>query len=100
MDQSYLDAVTKSLSDFAQTRFSSQILELKGPVQEASSYRWRLISTRYKEVTVLLVTKKLFLGKPAPVRFEVYGLEQTTELKPNLDELQSYLDKSELTLIR
>ncbi len=53
MDKSFLDAVTKILNEFALTKFSAQVLELKGPIQEGLSYRWRLISTRYKEVTVL-----------------------------------------------
>ena len=96
MDKAFLDAVTKMLRDFASARFSSQVLELIGPVQKGSSYRWRLMSTRYKEVTVLLATKSHFLGKPSAERFEVYGLAQTKELGPNLQELQSFLDGSEL----
>jgi hypothetical protein len=100
MDKSFLDAVTKILNDFGLTKFSAQVLELKGPIQEGSSYRWRLISNRYKEVTVLLVTRKLFLGKPAAVSFEVYGLEERKKLGPTLQELQSYLETAELEAVR
>ncbi len=100
MDKSFLDAVTKILNDFALTKFSAQVLELKGPVQEGSSYRWQLISTRYKEVTVLLSTKRLFLGKPKAASFEVYGLEERKKLGPGLPELQSYLGNAELAAIR
>ncbi len=96
MDKAYLDEVTKVLSDFIQTKFSSQVLELDGPVQEGLSYRWRLISTRYKEITVLLVTKKPFFGKPSPERFEVFGFEDTQDLGPNLADLQIFLENSEL----
>ena len=96
MDKAFLDAVTKILSEFASARFSSQVLELNGPVRKDLSYRWRLMSTRYKEVTVLLVTKNHLFGKPSPERFEVYGLERTKELGPNLVELQSFLASSEL----
>jgi hypothetical protein len=98
MDTTFLDEVTKVLRDFIQTKFSSQVLELEGPVKEGLSYRWRLISTRYKEITVLLVTKKPFFGKPSPERFEVFGFENTTDLGPDLAELQTFLGNSELAL--
>jgi hypothetical protein len=100
MDKGFLDAVTKILSEFAQARFSSQVLELKGPVQEGLSYRWRLMSTRYKEITVLLVTKKPVFGRPTGARFEVYGFEHTRDLEPNLEELQTFLGSPELALVR
>src|SRR5450759_798172 len=100
VDKSFLDAVSKILNEYALRKFSAQVLELKGPVQEGLSYRWRLISTRYKEVTVLLVTKKLFLGKVTAASFEVYGLEERKKLGPTLQELQSFLEKAELAAIR
>lgn len=96
MDKGFLDAVTKVLGEFAQSRASSHVLEVKGPVQEGLSYRWRLISTRFKEVTVLLVTKKPFFGKPSVERFEVYGLERIKNLEPKVEALQSFLSHSEL----
>ena len=98
MEQGFLDAITKILSEFASTKFASQVLELKGPVQEGMGYRWRLISTRYKEVTILLVTTKRFLGKPSPARFEVYGFEKAKELGPSLDDLQNFLGNPSLAL--
>ena len=100
MDQGFLDAVTKTLSEFARAKFSSQVLELKGPVKEGLSYRWRLMSTRYREVTVLLVTKKPIFGKPSAARFEVYGFEGTKDLEPKVETLQSFLSHSELAPIR
>jgi hypothetical protein len=100
MDKAFLDAVTKILNDFALTKFSAQVLELTGPMQEGSSYRWRLTSNRYKEVTVLLVTKKVLFGKPTAVSFEVYGLEERKQLGPTLQELQAYLDTAELEAVR
>lgn len=98
MDQSFLDAITKALRDFAQSKFSSQVLELKGPAQEGLSYRWRLVSTRYKDVTVLLVTKKPVFGKPSPARIEVYGFEGIHDMEPKVDALESFLSHSELAL--
>ena len=100
MDKAFLDSVTKILSDFALTKFSAQVLELKGPMQEGSSYRWRLISNGYKEVTVLLVTMKVFLGKPAAASFEIYGLEERKQLGPTLQELQTCLETAELEAVR
>jgi hypothetical protein len=100
MDKAFLDAVTKILNDFALTKFSAQVLELKGPIQEGPSYRWRLMSNRYKEVTVLLVTKKLFFGKPSAASFEIYGLEDRKKLGPTLEELQACLETAELEPVR
>jgi len=54
MDMSLLQEITRILTEFAGTKFSAQVLEVQGPVQEGSSYRWRIVSNRYKEVTVLL----------------------------------------------
>lgn len=96
MDKSFLDAITKTLREFALSKFSSQVLELKGPVQEGLSYRWRLMSTRYREVTVLLVTKKPVFGKPSAARFEVYGFEASHDLEPKVEALQSFLSHAEL----
>ena len=97
MDTGFLDAVTKMLNEFTLNK-PSQVMELVGPVKQGLSYRWRLMSNRYREVTVLLVTKKPFMGKPAPERFEVYGLGSTQALGPTLEELQTFLGKSELAL--
>jgi hypothetical protein len=96
MDKAFLDAITSSLNDFATTKFSTQSFELKGPAQENLSYRWRLISTRYKEVTIVLVAKKHFLGKPSPDRFEVYGFGPMKQMAPDLAGLQSFLGTAEL----
>jgi hypothetical protein len=98
MDAGFLDAVTKVLSEFAQTKLSSQMLELVGPTKEGLNYRWRLLSTRYREVTVLLVSKKPFFGKATPEKFEVHGLDQTKQLAPTVEALQTFLATSTLTL--
>ncbi len=100
MDMSLLQETTRILTEFAGTKFSAQVLEVQGPVQEGSSHRWRLVSNRYKEVTVLLTTKKPLFGRPAPAGFEVYGLGSTKMLEPNLKDLQDFLGKAELTAIR
>jgi hypothetical protein len=103
MDTEFLEAITKSLNAFAAKKFAakkfdSAVYEMKGPTQEGASYRWRLITSRHKEITVLLVAKKHFLGKATADRFEVYGVDQTKILKPDLADLQAYLNASAVAL--
>jgi hypothetical protein len=100
MDTNLLDETTQILTEFAATKFSAQVLEVKGPVQEGSSYRWRIVSNRYKEVTVLVSTKKSLFGKPSLSRIEAYGLGETKALKPNLKDLQDFLGTAELVAVR
>ena len=100
MDTSLQQEITRILTEFAATKFSAQVLEVKGPVQEGSSYRWRIVSNRYKEVTVLVSTKKSLFGKPSLSGIEVYGLGETKALKPNLKDLQDFLGTAELVAVR
>ena len=100
MDKSLLQEITRILTEFASTKFSAEVLEVQGPVQEGSNYRWRIVSNRYKEVTVLAATKKPLFRKPALSGIEIYGLGETTTLKPNLQDLQDFLDKAELRAVR
>jgi hypothetical protein len=99
MDTSLLDETTRILTEFALTKFSAQVLEVKGPVQEGSIYRWRIVSNRYREVTVMVSTKKSLFGKPSLSGIEVYGLGDTKKLKPDLKDLQDFLGKAELTAL-
>ena len=100
MDTSLLDETTRILTEFAATKFSAQVLEVKGPVQEGSSYRWRIISNRYKEVTVMASTRKSLFGKPSLSSIDVYGLGETTAVKPHLRNLQDFLGQAELVAVR
>jgi len=100
MDTSLQQEITQILTEFALTKFSAQVLEVKGPVQEGSSYRWRLVSNRYKEVTVLASTKKSLFGKPSLSSIEVYGLGETKPLRPNLKDLQDFLGQADLVAVR
>ena len=100
MDNNFSDEITRILNEFALTKFSAQVLEVEGPAQEGSTYRWRIISNRYKEVTVVASTKKSLFGKPALSGIEVHGLGETMALKPNLQDLQDYLGKAELMTLR
>ena len=100
MDTSLADETTRILTEFAATKFSAQVLEVKGPVQEGSTYRWRIVSNRYKEVTVLVSSKKSLFGKPALSSIEVYGLGETKALKPNLKDLQDFLGTADLVAVR
>jgi hypothetical protein len=100
METSFLEEITRILTEFAATKFSAQVLEVKEPVREGSSYRWRIVSNRYKEVTVLAVSKKALFRKPSLSGIEIYGLGETKALKPNLQDLQDFLGKAELVAVR
>ena len=99
MDKTLLDETTRILTEFARTKFSAQVLDVQGPIQEGATYRWRMVSNRYKEVTVVGSTKKSLFGKPELSGFEVYGLGETKAMKPNLKDLQDFLGKAELTAV-
>ena len=99
MDKNILDETTRILTEFARTKFSAEVLEAKGPFQEGSNYRWRLVSNRYKEVTVVLRTKKPPFGKLSVAALEVHGLEPTWALKPDLQDLQDFLGNAELVAL-
>ena len=100
MDTNLQEEITRILTEFAGTKFSAQVLEVKGPVQERSSYRWRIVSNRYKEVTVVASTKKAWFGKPSLSKIEVYGLGEAKILQPDPKDLQDFLGKAELTAVR
>jgi len=100
MDKNLLDETTRILTEFARTKYSSQVLAVQGPIQEGTAYRWRMGSNRYREVTVVGSTKKSLFGKPKLSGFEVYGLGESKALKPNLKDLQDFLGQAELTAIR
>jgi hypothetical protein len=93
MENGMLDEITKTLTEFALTKFPVKALEVKGPVREGSSYRWRIVSTRYKDVTVLLRVKKPLFQKPSPQAIEVYGSTEKRVLKPTLHD---FFEKAEL----
>jgi hypothetical protein len=99
MDNKVLQDITRVLTEFAATKFSAQVLEVKGPIQEGAIYRWRIVSNRFKEVTVVAKTKKSFLGQPSLAGIEVYGLGETTMLKPNMQDLQDFLAKADLKTV-
>jgi hypothetical protein len=100
MDTSIQQEITRILTEFAATKFSAQVLEVQGPVQEGSSYRWRIVSNRFKEVTVLALIKKSMFAKPSLSGIEVYGLGETKALKSNLPGLRDFLGQAELVAVR
>jgi hypothetical protein len=100
MDTSLQQEITQILTEFALTKFSAQVLEVKGPVREGSSYRWRIVSNRFKEVTVLVSTKKPLFAKPSLSSIEVHGLGEPKALQPNLKDLQDFLETAELVAVR
>ncbi len=99
-DVSMIDEITRILTEFALTKFPVNALEVKGPVQEGSKYRWRIVSTRYKEVTVLLKTRKLPFSKPKMVSLELYGVKVQKVLQPDLQSLKDALQDEELVPLR
>lgn len=91
-----VDGITKILTDFALTKFPVKALEVRGPVKEGNKYRWRIVSTRFKEVTIVLNTKKPLFGKPEMQSIEVFGTSEDRQLKPNLEDVQAYFEAAEL----
>jgi hypothetical protein len=100
MDTSFLQDITRILTEFAATKFGPQVLEVKGPAQEGSSYRWRIVSNRFKEVTVVASTKKPPFGKPALSNIGIYGLGETPPPMLNVKDLRNFLGQAELTAVR
>jgi hypothetical protein len=99
MDTNDIQEITRVLTEFAATKFSAQVLEVKGPVHEGSNYIWRIVSSRYKEVTCVVKTNKSMFGKTSLSSIEVYGLGESKASKPNLKELQDFLAQAELTAV-
>jgi hypothetical protein len=95
-----IDEITQVLTEFALTKFPVNALEVKGPVQEGSKYRWRIVSTRFKEVTVLLKTRKLPFSKRKMVSLELYGVKVQKVLKPDLQSLKDALQGEDLVPLR
>ena len=99
MNTNDIKEITRVLTEFAASKFSAQVLEVKGPVQEGPSYIWRIVSNRFKEVTVVVKAGKALFGKAALSSIEVYGLGENKAAKPNLKELQDFLATAELTSV-
>ena len=97
MDANFLQEITRILTEFAGGKLSAQATDIKGPLQEGSNYLWRILSNRFREVTVVLATKKPFFGKPTPIGFEIHGMGETKKLQPNVKDLQDYLGQAVLT---
>jgi hypothetical protein len=95
-ENSVIDNITKILTEFALTKFPVKALEVKGPAKEGAKYRWRIVSTRYKQVTVVLKTRKPLFRKLELETIGVYGTTQERELEPNLEDLRAYFEKAEL----
>ncbi|MHB9034893.1 MAG: hypothetical protein ACYC6L_17825 [Anaerolineae bacterium] len=93
---SVIEDVTKILTAYALTKFTANALKVIGPVQEQEGYRWRIVSTRYKDITVLARTKARFLQKPGLSEITVFGTTQARTLQPNLADLRDYLETAEL----
>ena len=91
-----VDNITAILTEFALTKFPVQALEVKGPFKEGTSYRWRIVSTRFKEVIVVLRTRKPLFRKLELQAIEVFGTTEDRKLEPNLEDVRAYLEEAEL----
>ena len=100
MDKTLLQEITRILTEFSGAKLSAQVQSVQGPVQEGSKYRWRIISNRYKEVTVIASTRKPLFGKPSLSGIEVFGLGSSQAFKPNPKDLQDFLATAELVPVR
>lgn len=94
-----IESITTILTEFALTKFPVKALEVKGPTKEGMSFRWRIVSTRYKVVTVVLNTKKPLFQKPELQAIEVFGTTQDRKLQPNVEDLRAYFETAELILL-
>lgn len=95
MDQKFLDEVTKVLSEYALKKFPIKALEVKGPIREGQSYRWKIISTRFKDVTVLIKTQHSLFSRGSVV-IEVYGVSEKRKLNPTVQDLKDFLENAQL----
>jgi hypothetical protein len=96
MEDIVIQEITRTLAQFAGAKFATQVLAVKGPVQDGSNYRWRLVSKPYNEVTVLVSTRKPQFGRTSLSSIAVHGLQTTRPLRPDLGDLQEFLRTAEL----
>ena len=92
--------ITKILTEFALTKYTAQALEVKEAIQEGHNYRWRLVSTRFRDVVVVLETKKPLFRELQLRAIEVFGTTNERKLEPNLEDLRAYLQTAELVPVR
>jgi len=91
-----VDTISRILAEFSLRKLPANTGKVSGPVREGSSYRWSIVSTRFKDVTVLLRTRKPLFARPSLRAIEVYGSTEKRKLQPNVQDLQDFLDKAEL----
>jgi hypothetical protein len=89
-------AVQTVLEQFAQTKVPGKALELKGPVKEGTCYRWRIMSTRHKQVTFVVDTAKALFKGTSIRSIVVYGTQQDSPIAPDIESLKAFLDAAEL----
>jgi len=96
IDKGVVDTISGILTAFSLRKLPANAGKVSGPVHEGSSYRWSIVSTRFKDVTVLLRTRKPLFSRPSLTAIEVYGSTEKRKLQPNVQDLQEFLDKAEL----
>ena len=89
-------AVQEVLDQFAQTKVPGKTLDLRGPVKEGSCYRWRIMSTRHKQVTVVVDTQKVLFKGVGIRSIGVFGTQQDSPIEPNVESLRAFLETAEL----
>jgi len=91
-----VDRISEVVAAFSLKKLPANTGKVNGPVHEGSSYRWSIVSTRFKDVTVLLRTSRPLFSRPCLTAIEVYGSTEKRRLQPNVQDLQAFLDKAEL----
>lgn len=84
------DEITRILAQFAGKQSDTQVIAVKGPVQDGMSFSWRLISKPYNDVDVTVLTQKPQFGKTTVANAEIRGLQQTRPILPDLEDLRNF----------
>jgi hypothetical protein len=90
------DEITRILAQFAGRGFDTQVVAVKGPVQNGMSYSWQLVSKSYNDVDVTVLTAKQQFSAATVAGVEIQGLQQSRQILPDLDDLRDFLQTAQL----
>jgi hypothetical protein len=84
------DEITRILTQFAGRGFDTQVVAVKGPVQDGLRYRWQLVSKPYNDVHVTVLTRKPQFSKTTVASVEIHGLRHTRGILPDVEDLRRF----------
>ncbi len=90
------DEITRILAQFAGRGFDTQVVAVKGPVEDGMSYRWHLVSKPYNDVDVMVLTQKPQFGKTTVALVEIQGLQDSRPILPDLEDLREFFRTAKL----